>query len=106
MHDASFAFLKNLLETPSPSGFERPILHGLPQSHLSHLRPGSADFVSGGDHHIGKFDHRVPRAHSALIMYSHDEPAASGSDLGLFGKPENAQRVTAHGQWQHAERHG
>src|SRR3954463_5806874 len=25
MHEASFAFLKTLLETPSPSGFERPI---------------------------------------------------------------------------------
>lgn len=25
MHDASFAFLKSLLQTPSPSGFERPI---------------------------------------------------------------------------------
>jgi endoglucanase len=25
MHDASFAFLKNLLETPSPSGYERPV---------------------------------------------------------------------------------
>jgi endoglucanase len=25
MEDASFAFLKNLLETPSPSGFERPV---------------------------------------------------------------------------------
>jgi tetrahedral aminopeptidase len=25
VHDASFAFLKNLLATPSPSGFERPI---------------------------------------------------------------------------------
>src|SRR5437868_3795395 len=25
MHESSHAFLKNLLETPSPSGFERPI---------------------------------------------------------------------------------
>jgi endoglucanase len=25
MHDASFAFLKNILETPSPSGYERPV---------------------------------------------------------------------------------
>ncbi len=25
MHDASYTFLKNLLHTPSPSGFERPI---------------------------------------------------------------------------------
>src|SRR5437764_8229504 len=25
MHDSSLAFLKQLLETPSPSGFERPI---------------------------------------------------------------------------------
>jgi endoglucanase len=25
MHEASFAFLKNILETPSPSGFERPV---------------------------------------------------------------------------------
>ena len=25
MHEPSHAFLKNLLETPSPSGFERPI---------------------------------------------------------------------------------
>ena len=25
MHDPSFTFLKELLETPSPSGFERPI---------------------------------------------------------------------------------
>src|SRR5438105_11229965 len=25
MHDSSFAFLKSLLETPSPSGYERPI---------------------------------------------------------------------------------
>src|SRR5947209_4301874 len=25
MHDASFEFLKTLLQTPSPSGFERPI---------------------------------------------------------------------------------
>jgi endoglucanase len=25
MHDSSLAFLKNLLETPSPSGFERPV---------------------------------------------------------------------------------
>jgi tetrahedral aminopeptidase len=25
MHDASFSFLKNVLETPSPSGYERPV---------------------------------------------------------------------------------
>src|SRR5439155_10584196 len=25
MHDASYTFLKNLLQTPSPSGFERPV---------------------------------------------------------------------------------
>ena len=25
MHDASFAFLKSLVQTPSPSGYERPV---------------------------------------------------------------------------------
>ncbi|HVS37701.1 MAG TPA: M42 family peptidase, partial [Gemmataceae bacterium] len=63
MHEPSHAFLKNLLETPSPSGYERPI--------QDVVRAWAADFAD---------EVRTDR-HGNVIAVRHaarDRPAGSG----------------------------
>src|SRR5262245_32559265 len=70
MHEASLSFLKSLLETPSPSGFERPVQDLV----RSWAKPYADEFRT--DRHGNVIAVRNPRGEPRIMLAGHCDQIA------------------------------